>query len=172
MSASFYSDSSENCPNIESPDIVNYLLFTSSEYTNDQLKAYKSLDSYQYSISAILIFFHSQETQTAPLFALMHHVKITPRVTCMQCACAIENKHGGSTEGISYFTVDISLFPNYHSCESSQKMRTNSRKDHILNHKLVSFLKQENLIFFTIFRFVTEGRSADLKLHKPFVRNN
>ena len=51
LSASFYSDSSENWPNIEFPDIVNYLLFTSSRYTNDQLKAYKSLDSYQYFIA-------------------------------------------------------------------------------------------------------------------------
>ena len=40
FSASFYSHSSENLPNIEFPDIVNYLLFTSSRYTNDQLKAY------------------------------------------------------------------------------------------------------------------------------------
>ena len=51
LNASFYSDSSENWPNIKFPDIVNYLLFTSSRYTNDQLKAYKSLTSYQYFIA-------------------------------------------------------------------------------------------------------------------------
>ena len=65
LSASFYSDSSENWPNIEFPDIVNYLLFTSSRYTNDQLKAYKSLDSYQYFIAGwVRCIFVGKATQS------------------------------------------------------------------------------------------------------------
>ena len=53
LRASFYSNSSENWPNIEFPDIVNYLLFSSSRYTNDQLKAYKSHDSGNFSFQQI-----------------------------------------------------------------------------------------------------------------------
>ena len=65
LSASFYSDSSENWPSIEFPDMVNYLLFTSSRYTNDQLKAYKSLDSYQYFIAGwVRCIFVGKATQS------------------------------------------------------------------------------------------------------------
>jgi hypothetical protein len=47
----FYSDSMEKWPEIEFPDIVNYLLFTTSRFTKDQLKSYKSLDAYQYFVA-------------------------------------------------------------------------------------------------------------------------
>ena len=38
-------------PNIEYPDIYNYLINTPSVYTKDTLKAYKSLDAYNYFVS-------------------------------------------------------------------------------------------------------------------------
>ena len=38
-------------PHIEYPDIVNYCVYSKSAYTLDQLKSYKSLDSYNQFIS-------------------------------------------------------------------------------------------------------------------------
>ena len=43
-----YSDSMELWPEIEFPDIANYLLFSTTSYTKEQLKAYKSLDACTY----------------------------------------------------------------------------------------------------------------------------
>ena len=51
VSSDFYSESMEKWPEVEFPDIVNYLIFTTSQYTNEQLKAYKSLESYQYFVA-------------------------------------------------------------------------------------------------------------------------
>ena len=42
VSDNFYSQSMDEWPEIEFPDIVNYLLFSTSKFTNEQLKAYKS----------------------------------------------------------------------------------------------------------------------------------
>lgn len=41
----------DGLPDITYPDIVNYLVFTQSAYTLDQLKAYKSLEAYNYVVS-------------------------------------------------------------------------------------------------------------------------
>ena len=48
ISDNFYSQSMDEWPEIEFPDIVNYSLFSTSKFTKEQLKAYKSLQSYQY----------------------------------------------------------------------------------------------------------------------------
>ena len=44
-------DNKDLFPNITSPDIVNYLVFRPSAITHDQLKAYKSLESYNFFMS-------------------------------------------------------------------------------------------------------------------------
>ena len=44
-------DSWENWPNVEYPDLFSYLIHTTSEYTGESLKAYKSLASYKYVAS-------------------------------------------------------------------------------------------------------------------------
>ena len=46
-----FSDSMELWPEIEFPGIANYLLFSTSSYTKEQLKAYKSLDAYEYFVA-------------------------------------------------------------------------------------------------------------------------
>ena len=51
VSDNFYSQSMDKWPEIEFPDIVNYLLFSTSKFTKEQLKAYKSLQSYQYFVA-------------------------------------------------------------------------------------------------------------------------
>ena len=37
-------------PEIEYPDICNYLTYTTSSYTKEQLKAYKSMDGYNFFV--------------------------------------------------------------------------------------------------------------------------
>ena len=51
VSSDFYSESMEKWPEVEFPHIINYLIFTTSEYMNEQLKAYKSLEAYQYFVA-------------------------------------------------------------------------------------------------------------------------
>lgn len=41
-----YSDDISELPNTSYPDIVNYLVFSPSPYTADDMKAYKSLEAY------------------------------------------------------------------------------------------------------------------------------
>ena len=36
------------------PDVVNYLLFAPSPYTAEQLKCFKSMDSYNYFVSGLV----------------------------------------------------------------------------------------------------------------------
>ena len=51
VSANFFSQSMTEWLEIEFPDIVNYLLFSTSKFTKEQVKAYKSLQSYQYFVA-------------------------------------------------------------------------------------------------------------------------
>ena len=41
-----WSEKVDDYPSISYPDIVNYLIFTPSAYTSDDLKSYKSLQAY------------------------------------------------------------------------------------------------------------------------------
>ena len=45
-----WSECDENFPSVSYPDIVNYLVFTPSPYTLEDLKAYKSTDSYKQAL--------------------------------------------------------------------------------------------------------------------------
>ncbi|XP_060075798.1 uncharacterized protein LOC132555467 [Ylistrum balloti] len=51
LTKSEWSDDVHELPAIAYPDIVNYLVNTQSAYTLDNLKAYKSLESYNYFVS-------------------------------------------------------------------------------------------------------------------------
>ncbi|EDO30936.1 predicted protein [Nematostella vectensis] len=51
VSRNVFTDSWELWPEIQFPDIVNYLLFSTSNNTKEELKAYKSLDVYQYFVA-------------------------------------------------------------------------------------------------------------------------
>ena len=48
-----------NWPNVEYPDIYNYFIATPSGYTEQQLKAYKSLDGYKYFVDGWVERCHS-----------------------------------------------------------------------------------------------------------------
>ena len=49
--SNFFSESMEMWPDIEFPDIVAYLLCSTSRFTKEQIKAYRSLESYQYFVA-------------------------------------------------------------------------------------------------------------------------
>ncbi len=51
VNSKFFSESVEMWPNVEYPDIVTYFLCSTSRYTKEQIKAYKSLESYQYFVA-------------------------------------------------------------------------------------------------------------------------
>ena len=40
-----------DCPSMEYPDIVNYLVLQTSRITGQQMKTYKSMDTYNFFIS-------------------------------------------------------------------------------------------------------------------------
>ena len=46
-----WSEDPQILPKITYPDIVNYLIFSPSPYTMDDLKSYKSLEAYNYFVS-------------------------------------------------------------------------------------------------------------------------
>ena len=43
--------SSDSMPEVEYPDVYNYLVNTPSPYTNEDLKAYKNLEGYKYLLA-------------------------------------------------------------------------------------------------------------------------
>ena len=51
VSGNFFAQLMVKWPEIEFPDIVNYLLFSTSKFTKEQVKAYKSLQAYQYFVA-------------------------------------------------------------------------------------------------------------------------
>ena len=92
-------------PEVEYPDIFNYLVTTPSLYTQDQLKAYKSLDAYNFSVNgwvsnvsvvslvsrpgtflALAHVKHSQRISAAPLKPWIAVEKVGT-VLCAHCTC-------------------------------------------------------------------------------------
>ena len=47
----FSTDAPDLLPAVSYPDIVNYLVFTTSAYTADELRSYKGLDAYKLFVS-------------------------------------------------------------------------------------------------------------------------
>lgn len=47
-------DDSQDLPDLQYPDIYNYLINFPSHYTGDSLRAYKSLDSYKWNLSGFV----------------------------------------------------------------------------------------------------------------------
>ena len=95
----------QNWPNVLYPDIYNYFIETPSEYTKQELKAYKSLDGYKYFVdgwvSDILVLplssrpnvcltsckvKHSQRLSAAPLQPWVA-VEKDGLVVCAHCNC-------------------------------------------------------------------------------------
>ena len=54
-------------PDIQYPDIYNYLIETPSAYTKDDLKAYRSLDAYKYLLAGSVGEDICLETGTLPI---------------------------------------------------------------------------------------------------------
>ena len=93
---------SSTLPDIQYPDIYNYLIETPSVYTKDDLKAYKSLDAYKYllagSVGEVSVHYvhekiiirakvrHSQSMKAAPLLPWVTANK-DGTVVCSHCTC-------------------------------------------------------------------------------------
>lgn len=70
---SSWSEDVQILPNVTYPDIVNYLLFSPSSYTLDDLKSYKGLDAYNYFVSGWV--------RERKAIVLNDHVVVTSEVT-------------------------------------------------------------------------------------------
>ena len=67
LSTSFFLQSMDKWPEIEFPEIVNYLFLSSTNFSREQLKAFKSFRSYQYfvagrEVSLLLSFLRPKES--------------------------------------------------------------------------------------------------------------
>ena len=82
LSVTTYSQSMNEWPEIEFPDIVNYLLFSTSKFTKKELKAYKSLQSYQYFVAGwVRSIFVGKATEDTTI--LIGKVRKTFCIHCM-----------------------------------------------------------------------------------------
>ena len=107
-----------NWPEVTYPDIVNYLIHTTSTYTLNELKAYKSLESYNYFISGFVIDIlhliennqslfmgkvrHSQRMRESPLLPWVI-VEVDGTVLSGHCTCMAGR--GEVTRSLSYYKI-------------------------------------------------------------------
>lgn len=70
-------DFASNLPDIGYPDIFNYLINSTSPYTFQQLKSYKSLDSYKYFLAGWVQDVSFVENKENNLFVILSKVKMT-----------------------------------------------------------------------------------------------
>ncbi|XP_078351893.1 uncharacterized protein LOC144636534 [Oculina patagonica] len=125
VSANVFSQSMTEWPEIEFPDIVNYLLFSTSKFTKEQVKAYKSLQSYQYFVAGLVrsMFVgkatqdtriligkvnHSQRLSKAPLKPWLA-VKTNGNVLTGHCNCMAGLGEVCSHVGAMLFAVEAGV---------------------------------------------------------------
>ena len=95
----------QNLPDVQYPDIYNYLINTPNTYTKDDLKSYKSLDAYKYLLSGwvgdLSVCYVEDSNEKVILYAKVRHsqsVKASPvlpwvgvredgTVICSHCTC-------------------------------------------------------------------------------------
>ena len=115
-----YYNSATNWPEETHPDIVNYLIHTTSAYTLNELKAYKSLELYNYFISGFVIDIlhliendhslfmgkvkHSQRMRESPLLPWVI-VETDATVLFDHCSCTC--MAGREEVTISFFYYEI-----------------------------------------------------------------
>jgi len=92
-------------PDVSYPDVFNYLIETTSEYTHEQLKAYKSLEAYNYLMNGWINYIavlkssnkltyylliatvkHSQSLSAVPLKVWVA-IKSEGTILCAHCTC-------------------------------------------------------------------------------------
>ena len=89
-------------PDVLYADIYYYLILTPSEYTHDQLKAYKSLDGYNYFVNgwvsnlnvtktsgcpANYLFLANVQSLSPPSLKVWVAFKASGEVLCARCTC-------------------------------------------------------------------------------------
>lgn len=77
IKSSEWSEDHETLPGVTSIDITNYLVFTKSFYTQEQFKAYKSLDAYR--------FFTSGWVLEVKSLKINDHTVISGKVSVLIC---------------------------------------------------------------------------------------
>lgn len=69
-------------PNVEYPDIFNYLINTPGTFTQDTLKAYKSLEAYNlYHAGHVHTVWYNKVSDQSPVCALKSKVTPSQRIT-------------------------------------------------------------------------------------------